>query len=91
MLQAPALVLSLLLASVYAAVFHMWQGRDLRDLAAFWLAAVFGFGAGQLMGSMLGFLPWTLGQVRIIEATLGAFLFLVIARWLRQEKEPPRP
>jgi hypothetical protein len=89
MLQAPALVLSLLLASVYAAVFHLWQGRSLRDLAAFWLAAVFGFGAGQLVGSALDLLPWTLGQVRIVEATVGAFLFLVIARWLRQEKETP--
>jgi thiamine transporter ThiT len=89
MLQAPALILSLVLATAYAAAFHLWQGRSLRDLVFYWLAAVVGFASGQVAGYLLGLIPWTIGQVRIVEASLVAFLFLFIARWLRQEKRTP--
>jgi hypothetical protein len=87
MLQMPALVLSLVLASLYAAVFILWQGRDVRDLLFFWLAALIGFASGHLVGTLWGFIPWTIGQVHIIEATIVAVLFLVFARWLRQDKK----
>jgi hypothetical protein len=87
MLQTPALLLSAVLASLYAAVFFLWQGRRIRDLVFFWLAALVGFASGQLVGTLWGFIPWTIGQVHIIEATIVAALFLVIARWLRQEKK----
>jgi hypothetical protein len=86
MLQAPALLFSIVLASVYAAVFFVWQGRGLRDLVFFWLAALVGFASGHLVGTLWGFVPWTIGQVHIIEATIVTALFLAIARWLRQEK-----
>jgi hypothetical protein len=81
--QMPALLLSLVLASAYAAAFHLWLGRGLRDLPPFWLASVLGFAAGQIAGQMLDLIPVTIGQLQIIEATLGAFLFLFIAKWLR--------
>jgi hypothetical protein len=89
MLQAPALIMSLVLATAYAAAFHLWQGRSLRDLLFFWLAAVVGFASGQVAGYLADLVPWTIGQVHIIEATLVAFLFLFMARWLRQEKSAP--
>ena len=88
MLQMPALFLSLVLASLYAALFFLWQGRRLRDLVFFWLAALVGFASGHLVGTLWGFVPWTIGQVHILEATFVAILFLVIARWLGQEKKP---
>jgi hypothetical protein len=87
MLQAPALLFSVVLASAYAAVFFVWQGKGLRDLVFFWLAAVVGFASGHLVGTLWGFVPWTIGQVHIIEASIVTVLFLVIARWLRQEKK----
>jgi hypothetical protein len=86
MLQLPALALSLLLASIYAAAFHLWKGRRLRDLLFFWLAAVVGFASGQLIGYLLNIFPWTIGQVHPVEATLLSLLFLLMARWLTQEK-----
>ncbi len=86
MLQAPALIMSLVLATAYATAFHLWQGESMRDLMFYWLAAVVGFASGQVAGYLLDFVPWTIGQVHIIEATLIALLFLFIARWLRQEK-----
>jgi hypothetical protein len=86
MFQAPALVFSLILASIYAVVFYLWRGRRSRDLLFFWLASVVGFASGQLAGQVWGFVPWTIGQVHAIEATMTALLFLVLAQWLRQEK-----
>lgn len=88
MLQTPALLIAFLLASIYAVLFHLWLGRNLRDLLAFWLAALIGFAVGQVTGQIWGFVPWTVGQVHILEATLISFLFLVVARWLRLEKKP---
>jgi hypothetical protein len=87
MLQLPALIVSLVLASAYAAGFYLWQGRSLRDLVFFWLAAVVGFAAGQVVGQLLDLIPLTIGQVHIVEATLLALLFLIMARWLIQQKK----
>ena len=89
MFQIPALTFSLVLASIYAAAFHLWRGRSLRDLLFFWLAAVIGFASGQLAGQMLDLVPWTVGQVHIVEATLVALLFLAVASWLKQESKTP--
>jgi len=84
MLEAPGLALSVALASAYAAVFYLWRGRRLRDLFLFWLAATVGFAAGQIAGEMLDTIPWTIGQVHVIEATLVALTLLIVAAWLRQ-------
>jgi hypothetical protein len=88
MLQAPALLLSLVLASLYGALFYLWQGRNLRDMLFYWLAALVGFASGHIVGALWDFVPWTIGQVHVIEATIVAILFLMMARWLRQEKKP---
>jgi hypothetical protein len=88
MLEAPALALSVGLASAYAAAFYLWRGRRLRDLLFFWLASTVGFAAGQLAGQILDTIPWTIGQVHVIEATLIALTLLIVAAWLRQEEKP---
>ena len=85
--QTPALVLSVFLASIYAVAFHLWLGRTLRDLLALWLAALIGFAVGQIVGQVWGFVPWMVGQVHILEATVLSLVFLAVARWLRQEKK----
>jgi hypothetical protein len=87
MFQIPALAFSLILASGYAAAFQLLLGRNLRDLLFFWLAAVVGFASGQFVGTLLNVIPWTIGQVHFVEATFVSLLFLVMARWLRQEKK----
>ena len=87
MLQLPALLLSLLLASGYGLAFYLWRGQGLRDILFFWLAAAVGFASGQVVGELWGFVPWTIGQVHVIEATLVALLFLGIAQWLRQDRK----
>ena len=87
MIQLPGLLLSLVLASIYAAVFYLLLGRRPRDMLFFWLAAVVGFASGHVVGQVWGFIPWTLGQVHIIEASVLAITFLLLARWLGQERK----
>jgi hypothetical protein len=83
MMGLPALIFALLLASLYGVAFFIWQGRKLGDLLVFWLAAVLGLAAGQVVGNLWGFLPVAIGEIQIVEATLGAALFLAVAKWLR--------
>lgn len=85
MIQPPGLILSIMLASAYAAAFYLLMGRRPRDMLFFWLAALVGFASGHLIGAVWGFIPWTLGQVHVIEATVIAIAFLLLARWLGQE------
>jgi len=87
MFQAPMIVFSLLLSTLYAAAFHLFKGRNLKDLLFFWLAAVIGFFSGQIVGDRLDLPLWQIGQVHLIEASLAAILFLLLSWWLRQEKK----
>jgi len=88
MLEAPGFALSVALASAYAAVFYLWRGRRPRDLFFFLLASAVGFAAGQIAGALLDTIPWTIGQVHVIEATLSAFTLLGVATWLRPVDKP---
>lgn len=89
MLQSPALFLSLLFASTYAVAFYLLKGRGIRDLPIFWLASVLGFAAGQMLGERFDLIPWTIGQVRLVEGTIMAFLFLIMTVWLRRKGKTP--
>ena len=75
------------LAGPYAAVVHLWRGNTVKGLLLYWLAALLGFGLGQLIGDSLGFDVVLIGQIHAVEATLISWLFLEVARWL---KMPPR-
>ncbi len=79
---APSLVFSLLLASLYGAVFHFIWGKRWRDLALYCIAAIVGFALGQALFEFLGFSIYMIGQVRVVEATVLSWVCLFVARWL---------
>jgi hypothetical protein len=87
MIQGPGLLLSLVLASIYATAFYLLLGKRPRDMLFFWLAALVGFASGHFVGELWGFIPWTLGEIHVIEASVLAIIFLLLARWLGQEKK----
>ena len=79
MFQLPAVIFSILIASICAAFFYIWQGKTLRNLAAYWVGSVLGFLAGQVIAISLALPLPTLGQIHVIEGlvlSVGA-LFLV--------------
>jgi hypothetical protein len=82
LLLSPSLVFSLLLASLYGAVFHLIWGKRWRDLGIYWAAAVIGFGAGQAVFAALGFSVYLIGQVRAVESTIVSWGCMFLARWL---------
>lgn len=74
----PALLLSALLSTAYGAAFHLWRGGDMRRLILFLLAAWLGFGLGQLAGALIGWGAAMIGEVHVIEATIGSVFTLVV-------------
>lgn len=75
-LLAPSLILSTLLALVWATLWFAWRGKRLRDWGLGVLAALLGFGLGQLVGWLAGLPLPTIGEVRVIEGTLLCWLAL---------------
>ena len=86
MFQMPAFVLSVLIASICAALFHIWRGRSLRDLATYWVASVLGFLLGQWAAIALGWNLLVLGQVHLLEGVIvaGAALCVVMVAQRRK-------
>ncbi|HJX37327.1 MAG TPA: hypothetical protein VJ714_01875 [Anaerolineae bacterium] len=82
MAVSPSLVFSLLLASLYGAVFHFVWGKRWRDLALYWMVAVIGFAIGQALFNFLGFSIYLIGEVRVVESTIVSWVCLFVARWL---------
>lgn len=76
----PSLLLSTLLALLLGTLWFVWRGRTTRDWIIDVLAALLGFGLGQLVGWLLGLGLPTIGEVRVVEGAL----FAVLALWLTQ-------
>jgi hypothetical protein len=52
-------------------------------LPLYLIAAALGFGLGQTLGSMANLDILTIGSLHVIEASLGSWGLLFIARWLK--------
>ncbi len=82
-LNYPLLVLSLVLATLYGALFHLLWGRSFKQLFLSWLAAVVGFAAGQLLASVLGWRDLMIGELHLIAASVLSWILMAFARRLR--------
>ncbi len=74
--------LAFLLATLYGAAFHLWQGGAARWLLLYLLSAWVGFAAGHIAGGLVGFTMWSVGTLHVLPATLGSAIALFTARWL---------
>ena len=81
-LISPGLALSVLIATAYGAAFHLWRGGGFRALLRYLVAAWAGFAAGQVVGWLAGWDYFMLGQVHLLEGTLGSVLLLLMTSWL---------
>ncbi|MEZ4769229.1 MAG: hypothetical protein R2844_12485 [Caldilineales bacterium] len=72
----PSLILSTVLAVLLATIWYAWRGGGLRAWVVDVLAALLGFGAGQLIGWSLDLPLPAIGQVRVVEGALLALLAL---------------
>lgn len=83
-LLPPSLILSTVLAVLLGTLWFAWRGRTLADWIIDVLAALLGFGLGQLVGWLLGMGLPTIGEVRVVEGSLFALLALWLTQRLRR-------
>ena len=79
----PFLVLSLFLGAIYGTLFHLWCGKNLRDLLIYCLTGIIGFLFGQGLANLLGFNFSMIGQLHIVEATIVSGVTLFLVHWLK--------
>ena len=75
----PAWLFAILLALANVFLFRAAVGREGHSSLYFMPWGVVGFAFGNLVATLLGSRLPTLGDVRIVEAALGAWLFLTVA------------
>jgi hypothetical protein len=80
MFSLPLLILSLVVATLYAAAFHLLRGRSGRQLLVTWVAAVVGFGVGQALATLLSWRDLQIGELHLLTASAVSWLFMFLAR-----------
>ena len=88
-LISPGLALSALVATAYGAAFHLWRGGGFGVLLRYLTAAWAGFAAGQVVGWLGGWEFLMLGQVHMLEGTLGSVVLMFMISWLAASPSEP--
>ena len=85
----PSLLVALLFALVYGAIYHLLRGGGLGYLFLDLGLSALGFGAGHLVGLWLNwdFLP--VGQINLGFSSIGSLVLLVIGDWLSRIEARP--
>ena len=78
----PALLIGMLIATLYGAAFHLWRGGGFGRLILYILLGWIGFWAGHLIGTRLGWSFASLGPLRLGMATVTSAVFLLVGHWL---------
>ncbi|MFN8454638.1 MAG: hypothetical protein U0401_08200 [Anaerolineae bacterium] len=79
----PYLLLSVLLGGIYGVLFHLWQGKTVRDLVIYFLTGIIGFILGQVLSNLLGFNLFLIGPLHVVEASIASVLMLFLMKWLK--------
>ena len=80
---SPLLILSVVLATLYAAVFHFFWGSSLKQLALYWLAALLGFAIGQTIATALAWRDILIGELHLLPASAACWLLMALARRMK--------
>jgi hypothetical protein len=81
---SPAFALGLVFSVGYGALYHLWSGRNFSDLLIALSAAIIGFGGGQLLGFFTQTAWLQIGQLHLVEATLGSCCALLLMHFLQR-------
>ncbi|NJN95829.1 MAG: hypothetical protein HC875_17850 [Anaerolineales bacterium] len=79
----PYLLLTILLGGAYGALFHLWRGKNIRELMIYFLTGIIGFGIGQAAGNVLGLNVFLIGPLHILEASVISWVSLFLMQWLK--------
>ena len=81
-MNTPTLFLSLVIASIYGSIYHLWRGGGLKQILFFLALSWLGFFAGHYFALWRGWVLIPVGILNLGFATLGALLFLFVGGWL---------
>lgn len=79
---AVGLVLGFLVATGWGALFHVFVGGPAGRILLYIVLAWLGFIVGHLVGDGINFSLAVVGNVQLFTASVGAWTFLLIGRWL---------
>lgn len=83
---ASGIILGFLLATAYAAGFHLIIGGRPSKIILYLAAAWLGFLIGHFIGELVGVNALSLGAVNLISASIGSWLAL-ISSWFLSNRE----
>ncbi len=86
-MPGPTLTFGFILATLYGAGFHFVVGGDIRRLALFLLSAWVGFSLGHVLGTTFTIDIMNIGTLRVVAATIGAFVALIVAQVLTSNQQ----
>ena len=78
----PALFLSVLIALLYGALYHLIRDGSFWRLLLYFGLSIFGFAAGYLIGVWRGWVFIPLGSINLGMSSLGSILMLMFGDWL---------
>lgn len=82
-MQLPAFILSILLAAIYALAYGLLTGKTGSTLGKYIGVSLVGFFGAFLLTTRWHLTSWGLGEIPVIECTIGAFSLLILATFAR--------
>lgn len=83
----PTLVLAILIASLYASLYHLIRGGGIGRLTIFLLLSWMGFASGHYVGIRVDWLLFPLGQLNLGMSTIGSLILLILGDWVTRIKK----
>ena len=80
----PALLIGILISTLYGAAFHLWRGGSLWRLILYLILGWIGFWLGQFIAVQLDWSVGSVGQLHLGMATFFSAIFLFGVYWLSQ-------
>jgi hypothetical protein len=86
----PTLLLALVIALLYGAVYHLIRGGSTWRLPLYFGLSILGFAAGHLLGLWRGWSFIPLGSLNLGLSSLGSLLILILGDWLSRTETKQR-
>lgn len=78
----PTLFLSMLIALLYGAIYHLIRDGSFWRLILYFVLSILGFAMGHLIGLWRGWVFIPLGSINLGLSSLGSILTLIFGDWL---------
>jgi len=78
----PAILIGVLISTLYGALFHLWRGGSVGRLIFYLCLAWAGFWVGQFLAIQLGWMFLSVGSLHLGLATILSGVFLFAGYWL---------